>query len=58
VFNAFDTRFFNGFVFASTGSPYYSRDASADRATLNDPSRLYGPRRFELGVSFAPAGKP
>lgn len=51
VFNAFDTRFFNGFVFTSTGSPYYSRDDVGDRNSLADPTRFYGPRRIEMGVS-------
>jgi outer membrane receptor protein involved in Fe transport len=56
--NVFDTRFFNGFVFPSTGSPYYSRDPAADRATLDDPGRLYGPRRIEIGfrVGMSAAG--
>jgi outer membrane receptor protein involved in Fe transport len=58
VFNVFDTRFFNGFVFPSTGSPFYSRDVGSDRSQLLDPSRFYGPRRFELGLSFAPETKP
>ena len=52
VSNLFDTRFFNGSVFGSTGSPYYSRDVSTDRNTLLDPSRFFGPRRVELGVSL------
>ena len=52
VLNAFDTRFFNGFVFGSTGSPYYSRDAASDRNTLADPTRYYGPRRVELGITM------
>ncbi|HET7224209.1 MAG TPA: TonB-dependent receptor, partial [Candidatus Eisenbacteria bacterium] len=50
VFNAFDARFFNGFVFASTGSPDYSRPGS-DLAVLADPSRYFAPRRIEVGVS-------
>ena len=52
VFNATDTRYFNGFVFASTGNPYYSRDSATDRGTLTDPTRYFGPRRIELGVSL------
>jgi outer membrane receptor protein involved in Fe transport len=55
VFNLFDTRFFNGFVFGSTGSPYYSRDPGADRVTLADPTRFYGARRVEIGVILAGA---
>ena len=30
VFNLFDTRYFNGAVFSSTGSPYYTRFAAQD----------------------------
>jgi TonB-dependent receptor-like protein len=52
AFNVFDTRFFNGFVFTSTGSPYYSRYPAADRATLDDPTRYYGPRRIEIGIGL------
>jgi outer membrane receptor protein involved in Fe transport len=52
VFNAFDTRFFNGYVFNSTGSPYYSRDIASDRNQLATPSRYYAPRRFEAGVTL------
>ena len=52
VFNAFDTRYFNGFVFANSGSPYYSRYPGADRVVLADPTRYYGPRRIELGLSL------
>jgi len=51
VFNLLDSRFFNGFVFASTGDPYYSRFPSTDVATLLDPTRYYAPRRIELGLS-------
>jgi outer membrane receptor protein involved in Fe transport len=54
VFNVFDTRYFNGAVFASTGSPYYSRtDTEADRKDLANPTRYYAPRRIELGVRWA-----
>jgi outer membrane receptor protein involved in Fe transport len=49
VFNLFDTKFFNGMVFNSTGSPYYSRFTEADFVTLLDPSRFYPPRRIEIG---------
>jgi len=52
VFNAFDTRFFNGFVFASSGDPYYSRFPGPERATLADPTRFYGPRRVEVGLAL------
>jgi len=51
VFNVFDTRFFNGDVFASTGDPYYSNNP-ADENTLEDPTRYYGPRRVELGFTL------
>ena len=43
VFNLFDTRYFNGAVFASTGSPYYSRFPAADGVALADPTRFYRP---------------
>ncbi|HYM80390.1 MAG TPA: TonB-dependent receptor, partial [Candidatus Limnocylindria bacterium] len=52
VLNVFDTRFFNGFVFGSTGSPYYSRFPEPDGVLLADPSRFFGPRRIELGVAI------
>jgi hypothetical protein len=52
LFNAFDTRFVNGFVFPTTGSPYYARDPAVDRATLADPTRYYGPRRLEVGIAI------
>ncbi len=53
VFNAFDSRFFNGFVFASSGSPDYTRFPfdPGQAATLGDPTRYFAPRRIELGVS-------
>jgi hypothetical protein len=53
VFNLFDTRFFNGFVFGSSGSPYYSVYPPADAAMLNDPTRFYPARRIEVGVTMA-----
>ncbi len=52
IFNLGDTRAFNGFVFANSGSPYYSRFPVRDAATLADPTRYYGPRRIELGLSL------
>ena len=52
VFNVFDTRFNNGFVFESSGSPNYSRFPSADYVSLADPTRFYAPRRVEVGVSL------
>ena len=56
VFNLFDTNYFNGEVFASTGSPYYSRFPEADEAALIDPTRLYPPRRIELGLRLGAEG--
>ena len=58
VFNVFDTRYFNGFVFNSSGSPYYSRYPAADRVTLNDPTRFYPPRRIEIGIGLRGTPKP
>jgi len=57
VFNLFDQRFVNGPVFATSGSPYYSRFPIADQVALADPTRFYPPRRIEIGLSFAPAGE-
>ncbi len=54
VFNVLDTRYFNGFVFNDTNSPYYTAfGASTQRALLNDPTRYYGPRRIEVGLTFS-----
>lgn len=52
VFNVFDTRFFNGAVFATTGSPYYSLNPGESFA-LSNPSLFYSPRRIELGINLA-----
>jgi outer membrane receptor protein involved in Fe transport len=52
VFNLFDTRFDNGFVFTSSGDPYYSRFPIKDENTLNDPTRFFGPRRIEVGLTL------
>ena len=52
VFNVFDTRYFNGAVFSSSGSPYYSRFPAADLTTLDDPTRFYPPRRIEIGIGL------
>jgi hypothetical protein len=54
VFNVLDQRSFNGPVFASTGSPYYSRFPEADEVALADPTRFYSPRRIEIGLSLEP----
>ncbi len=56
VFNLFDSRFFNGFVFDSTGSPFYSRFPEPDRVTLADPTRFFPPRRIELGLQIRLGG--
>jgi outer membrane receptor protein involved in Fe transport len=50
VFNVFDSRYANGFVFSTTGSPFYSLTIATDRTQLADPSRFAAPRRFELGI--------
>jgi len=57
VFNLFDARYANGSVFATTGSPYYSRFPEADEAQLEDPTRYYAPRRIELGINLAAKGE-
>ncbi|HET9887048.1 MAG TPA: hypothetical protein VFR10_06000, partial [bacterium] len=50
AFNLFDSRYYNGFVFDSTGSPYYSRFPETDRVSLADPNRFFPPRRLEIGL--------
>ena len=53
VINVLDNRFFNGVVFANSGSPYYSRTQTlGDRKQLSDPGRYYPPRRIELGIQW------
>ena len=58
VFNVLDTRFDNGFVFDTSGSPYYSRFPypGADFDALADPTRFFSPRRIELGLSVRSGG--
>ncbi len=57
VFNLFDTRFFNGAVFPTTGSPYYSRTVSpSEEIALRNPTRFYSPRRIEFGVRWRLGG--
>lgn len=56
VFNLFDTRFFNGFVFDSTGSPDYSRFPEPDRVALANPTRFFPPRRIEFGLQIKLGG--
>ena len=51
VFNLLDTRYDNGFVFDTSGSPFWSRATARDAATLGDPTRFYPARRIELGVT-------
>ncbi len=55
AFNLLDTRFDNGFVFDTSGDPYYSRFPGRDLGTLQDPTRFYGPRRIELGLTLSSA---
>ena len=55
VFNVFDQRAVNGFVFPTSGSPYYSR-FSTDDAQLDDSTRFYTPRRIEVGLTIAGGG--
>jgi outer membrane receptor protein involved in Fe transport len=57
VFNAFDSRFFNGFVFPSSGQVGYSRFVQVEAGQLADPTRFYAPRRIEVGVTLR-AEKP
>lgn len=52
VFNLFDSRFANGFVFGDTGNPDYSLNPIGDRAMLANPTRFYPPRRIEIGLTI------
>ncbi len=54
VFNVFDSRYFNGFVFPTTGSPDYSRVPDVEASQLEDPSRFLAPRRIEVGITLKP----
>jgi outer membrane receptor protein involved in Fe transport len=56
VFNVFDSEFWNGEVFSSTGSPHYSRFPEADEVKLADPTRLYPPRQIEIGIRLGAEG--
>lgn len=50
VFNVFDSYYQNGFVFADTGSPFYTLNPQQQ---LNpDPTRFAAPRRIEIGISL------
>lgn len=53
VFNLFDQHFANGFVFPSTGSPFYSLVPASNRAQLTNPARFRSPRRFEVGITIS-----
>ena len=50
VVNLLDSRYSNGFVFATTGSPYYTLTAPADAVSLINPARYAAPRRVEVGI--------
>jgi outer membrane receptor protein involved in Fe transport len=50
AFNLFDTRYFNGMVFDSSGSADYSRFPERDELALANPARFYPPRRIEVGI--------
>ncbi|HSQ75469.1 MAG TPA: TonB-dependent receptor [Bacteroidota bacterium] len=52
VVNLFDSRYSNGFVFSTTGSPYYTLTAPADAVSLINPARYAAPRRIELGIGL------
>lgn len=55
VFNLMNTTFFNGDVFASTGSPDYSLESSTrDQYAIQNPLRYFPPRRIELGIAVSP----
>jgi outer membrane receptor protein involved in Fe transport len=56
VFNLTDTRYFNGPVFDTTGSPYYSLVPVTDAVALEDPTRFYPPRRIEVGLILGYGG--
>ena len=50
VFNLFDSYYQNGFVYADTGSPFYTLNPQTQ---LNpDPTRFADPRRIEVGISL------
>lgn len=58
VFNLFDARYLNGYVFPSSGSPDYTRfpGDQGQAALLADPTRYYAPRRIELGITLRKGG--
>ncbi len=50
VFNLFDSHYYNGSVYAETGSPYYTLTPLEQ---INpDPNRFFAPRRIEIGFSL------
>ena len=51
IFNVFDTRFFNGFVFPTSGNVDSSSNP-ADVGVEEDPTRFYPPRRLEFGFNL------
>lgn len=51
AFNVFDSRFFNGFVFPSSGRADYSR-FSVDAGQMANPTRFHTPRRVEVGLAL------
>ena len=50
VFNLFDSYFQNGFVYADTGSPFYTLDPQ--QQFNPSPTRFSEPRRIEIGISL------
>lgn len=50
VFNLFDSYFQNGFVYADTGSPFYT--LNPQQQINPSPTRFAEPRRIEIGVSL------
>jgi outer membrane receptor protein involved in Fe transport len=55
VFNVFNTTYFGGAVFPTTGSPDYTANYVGDRLQLTNPLRYFAPRRIELGISLSDA---
>jgi outer membrane receptor protein involved in Fe transport len=53
VFNLFNTTYFNGDVFPTTGSPDYTVNFVGDRLQLANPLRYFPPRRVEIGISLS-----
>ena len=50
VFNLFDSYYQNGFVYADTGSPFYT--LTPQQQFNPDPTRFATPRRIEIGISL------